>query len=164
MRVRILALACAGLCAPGVALAQGSTSSGTMTTTPGVSCSGSGATTDCTINQTNEDTDTLGTGGMTGSGPLGDTNPGATGGALGGGSGIDSGSGAAGTLNNTTPGTSSGGSTGTTGTTGASGTLQPTTPGSSLGTGGASGNSSGGSLGGSSSGGSLGGSSSGGGL
>lgn len=145
MRWSIFALAPAGLCAPGAALAQ-SSATGPMTTTPGVTCSGSGATGDCEVNQLNDSTDPLGTGGTTGSGTLGNTMPGTSGGGS-----LDSGSGtvggSAGTLNDTIPGASGGGGlgTGTTGTTGgSSGTLVPTTPDSSLGSGGSLGGSSGG--------------------
>jgi hypothetical protein len=183
MKVSVLALSLATLCTPAVAFAQNAPGQ-PMTTTPSVSCS-TGAAGTCTLNEplTSDD--------ATGSGTLGNTAPGATGGSsLGsgssttgagtlsnttpgatGGSSLDSGSGTAGTLNNTTPGATGGSSVGnsTTGTTGATGSsnIVPTTPGGSLGGGGAGGtDSGGGSLGGSagsSGGGSSGGGSSGGG-
>ena len=51
MRLTIFALSLASLCVPGIALAQSNTT-GTMTTTPGVNCSGNVSSTNCTLDNT----------------------------------------------------------------------------------------------------------------
>lgn len=182
MRVSILALSLATLCMPVAAWAQNANAPGQpITTTPSVTCT-SGAAGGCTLNKP------LSNGDVTGSGALGNSTPGTTGGStLGSGSGtsgagtlnnttpgatggssVDNGSGTSGTLNNTTPGATGDSSIGTstTGTTGATGSsnspILPPSGSTPIDSGGAGGTDSGGGSLGGSGGGSSGGGSSGG--
>src|SRR5437867_3884819 len=92
MKLGAFALSVASLCIPTVVVAQTSTGTGTMTTTPGtmtttpsVTCSGSGATANCRIDQTGPNAAGIGT--PSGTSALGNTTPGTTGGTPGSGTG-----------------------------------------------------------------------------
>ena len=77
MKLGILVLSLGGLCIPNVVVAQTISGTGTMTTTPSVTCSR--ATGECSVNQ---DQRSLGTGAPSAvPGTLGNTTPGTTGGS-----------------------------------------------------------------------------------